>query len=274
MPELPEVETIRRQLEPWLTGKTITRIEVPDPLVTEPASPASFIKRLRGRIIETVGRHGKYLLFNLDSGDILVIHLRMTGILTQISQPLTQEQNRHLRLLLRFSDGTALAFHDARRFGKAFVLSQKTAAVYWKKLGPEPLGRSFNRSHLKSVLEKRQRPIKSLLLDQKFIAGIGNIYADEALFRARIHPSRPSGDLDEDEIKELTNSIKETLRKAIRLEGSSIDTYRDSRGRRGRFQETFSVHRRQGEACPVCKKSIEKIKVGGRGTYFCPRCQR
>lgn len=249
------------------------KVEVQDSLVTAPESPDSFIKSLQGRTITAVKRRGKYLLLELDSNDTLVIHLRMTGRLTQTPLPLAEEDLKHLRFIIAFSKNDGLAFHDVRRFGKAFLLSQKLAGDYWKKLGPEPLGNSFNSRHLKSVVGNRKGPIKSLLLNQSQIAGIGNIYADESLFQAGIHPLRPAGELEDEEIKQLSLAIKDTLRRAIKLEGSSIDTYRDSLGERGRFQETFRVHRRQGEPCPSCKSKVQKIRVGGRGTYFCPKCQ-
>ncbi|MHB8159898.1 MAG: bifunctional DNA-formamidopyrimidine glycosylase/DNA-(apurinic or apyrimidinic site) lyase [Thermoleophilia bacterium] len=273
MPELPEVETIRRQLEPAITGRKIVKVDVQDSLVTAPESPDSFIKGLRGQTIAAVKRRGKYLLLELDSRDTLVIHLRMTGRLTQTRLPLAGDDMKHLRFIIGFSENECLAFHDTRRFGKAFILSRRGSDDYWKKLGPEPLGNSFNARYLKRVVCNRKGPIKSLLLNQSQIAGIGNIYADESLFLAGIHPLRPAGDLADEEIKKLSRAIKETLKRAIKLEGSSIDSYRDSLGERGRFQETFRVHRRQGEPCPSCKSSVEKIRVGGRGTYFCPKCQ-
>jgi len=257
-----------------LTGCEISRVEVLDPLAVAPGSPDSFKRRLRGGTITAVGRRGKYLLLELDTLDTLVIHLRMTGRLTHLPLPLSTEEKQHLRLLFHLADGTGLSFRDTRRFGKAFVLKSGEGQGYWSKLGPEPLDRSFGPAHLRRVLQGRSRPIKSLLLDQAFVAGIGNIYADEALYGARIMPSRPSGALDDDDIRRLTKSIKATLKKAIDLEGSSIDTYRDSRGRKGSFQDTFQVHRRRGEPCPACKYPVEKIKLGGRGTYFCPRCQK
>lgn len=176
--------------------------------------------------------------------------------------------------MLHLADGTGLSFHDTRRFGKAFVLKSGTDNDYWRKLGPEPLEKCFGPEHLVQVMEGRSRPVKSLLLDQAIVAGIGNIYADEALYAARIMPSRPSGDLDDEEIRRLARSIRTTLKKAIDMQGSSIDTYRDSRGRKGSFQDAFQVHRRQGEPCPACRHPVEKIKLGGRGTYFCPRCQK
>jgi len=274
VPELPEVETIRRQLRPRFTGKTIDRIDVPDPLVTAPAPPRALTRPARGRTVADISRRGKYLLFELDSGDTLVIHLRMTGRLTATSTPLGAGEKDRLRLLIRFRDKTAIAFHDVRRFGKALLLSREQAADYWaRRLGPEPLERSFNGKSMESITGGRRRPIKSLLLDQRSIAGIGNIYADEALYEARIHPLREAGSLTPSENARLAKAIKATLRRAIRLQGSSIDTYRDTGGRRGRFQETFRVHRRQGEPCPACDGIVEKIKVGGRGTYFCPACQ-
>ncbi len=250
------------------------KVEVQDSLVTAPESPDSFIKGLQGQTIASVKRRGKYLLLELDSQDTLVIHLRMTGRLTQTRLPLAGDDMKHLRFIIGFSENRGLAFHDTRRFGKAFILSREVSGEYWKKLGPEPLGNSFNARHLKVVVGNRKGPIKSLLLNQSQIAGIGNIYADESLFQAGIHPLRPAGDLADEEINQLSRAIKETLKRAIKLEGSSIDSYRDSLGERGRFQETFRVHRRQGEPCPSCKSTIKKIRVGGRGTYFCPKCQR
>ncbi|MDO8736211.1 MAG: bifunctional DNA-formamidopyrimidine glycosylase/DNA-(apurinic or apyrimidinic site) lyase [Thermoleophilia bacterium] len=274
MPELPEVETIRRQLEPLLTGSKISSIEVLDPLAVAPASPEAFKRRLRGRAITAVRRRGKYLQLELDTQDTLVIHLRMTGTLTYLQLPMPKEERQRLRLLLHLDNGAGLAFHDTRRFGKAFILKAGDSQRYWARLGPEPLDSSFKAAYLGKILDGRTRPIKSLLLDQAMVAGIGNIYADEALYRAHIMPTRPAGDLDDEEIRRLTRSIKATLKKAIDLQGSSIDTYRDSQGRKGSFQETFQVHRRQGEPCPACGTRVEKIRVGGRGTYFCPICQK
>lgn len=273
MPELPEVETIRRQLAPGVIGRTFTNIAVPDPLVTAPAAVSSFKRQLLGRNVIELSRRGKYLRFELDNGNTLVIHLRMTGRLTAVNRPIGKDLKKYLRLLLCFEDETCIAFNDARRFGKTFILKASEAEQYWEKLGPEPLDRSFNAARFKKISEKRNRPIKSFLLDQHMVAGIGNIYADEALYGAKIHPMYPAYKLSDIEIERLVGSIKTTLRSAIAHKGSSIDTYRDSEGKRGRFQETFRVHRREGEPCPACGHTVEKIKVGGRGTYFCPACQ-
>lgn len=274
MPELPEVETIRLQLAPSITGRTIERVRIIDPLLVEPERPAPLASRLKHRKVTGVERRGKYLLFQLAGGDTLVIHLRMTGTLTLIDHQPSGDEKKYLRLVMELDDGSSLILRDPRRFGKAFLLQGEATAGYWDKLGPEPLSRAFNRTVLGKTIAGRTRAIKPTLLDQQLVAGIGNIYADESLFGAGIHPERPSGDLSDKEIAKLTSSIKETLQRAIRLQGSSIDSYRDSRGNRGRFQETFRVHRREGEPCPDCGGVVKKIKVGGRGTYFCPRCQK
>lgn len=274
MPELPEVETIRRQLEPNLQGRTIVDVSVPDRLIIAPATLKEFVKDIIGKKLISVGRRGKYLLLQLESGQVLVLHLRMTGRLTQVTEPISSVDRRHLRLILKLDDGNTVVFHDMRRFGKAFILAAEHATAYWQRLGPEPLDRSFNKARLKQILKARNRPIKSLLLDQQLIAGIGNIYADESLARAGINPLRSADSLNDEEIKRLAGAIKLTLRRAILLEGSSIDTYRTTRGNKGRFQETFRVHRRGGEPCHSCGSLIKKIKVGGRGTYFCPHCQK
>lgn len=274
MPELPEVETIRLQLTPAVTGRTIERVKILDPLLVEPERPETLARKLKHRKVTGMERRGKYLLFHLAAGDTLVIHLRMTGTLTLIDHKPSGDEKKYLRLVIELDDGSFLILRDPRRFGKAILLQGDATAGYWDKLGPEPLGRAFNKAVLGDTIAGRTRAIKPTLLDQQLVAGIGNIYADEALFGAGIHPERPSGDLSDKEIEKLTSSIKGTLKRAIGLQGSSIDSYRDSRGNRGRFQETFRVHRREGEPCPGCGGMVKKIKVGGRGTYFCPRCQK
>lgn len=268
------METVRRQLEPAVTGHTIVRASVTDALVVAPRTPAWFRNHIKGESISAVDRRGKYLVFRLDSGRWLVIHLRMTGVLTYVGNSNAEVSRRHLRMTLHLDNGAQMTFHDQRRFGKALIVEPAEQAGFWRHMGPEPLQRSFNARALQQIIEGKKRPVKSLLLDQSAIAGIGNIYADEALFEARIHPLRPAESLSAQEAADLSQSIKKTLRKAISHEGSSIDTYRTASGGRGRFQETFRVHRREGEPCPVCGGAVTKIKVGGRGTYFCPRCQR
>ncbi|MHB8169315.1 MAG: bifunctional DNA-formamidopyrimidine glycosylase/DNA-(apurinic or apyrimidinic site) lyase [Thermoleophilia bacterium] len=273
LPELPEVETIMRQLQPLLPGKVIGRVDVLDPRITAPVTPTAFSRSLKGKQIEAVTRRGKYLRLELAGGEVLVIHLRMTGVLS-FEAAGKHAARPHLRLVIEFAGGGALLFQDQRRFGTATLLDPVRAQTYFSRLGPEPLERSFNAARLRELLTGRRRPVKSLLLDQHVVAGIGNIYADEALYRAGIRPTREAGDISAGEAARLSAAIKSTLRDAIALQGSSIDTYRDSRGRRGRFQETFRVHRRAGEPCPGCAGEIVKIKLGGRGTYYCPRCQK
>lgn len=197
----------------------------------------------------------------------------MTGRLTYTLNPVKPSAWRHLRLAISFTGKDSLIFQDQRRFGKAVIVPQGKENDFFSKLGPEPLERSFGAVQLKQLLKNRKRPIKSFLLDQSIIAGIGNIYADEALYRAGIHPLKEACSLTGEEAKRLSHAIKATLRLAIALQGSSIDTYRDSQGKPGSFQNVFSVHRREGKPCHRCKKSIKKIKVGGRGTYYCPQCQ-
>lgn len=271
MPELPEVETIARQLGPVLTGRAITDVKVLDASVVAPLKPAGFSRRVKGRLIAGVNRRGKYLRLELASGATLVIHLRMTGQLIPLSAPPAKDP--HLRLLFSFDNGSFMAFYDQRRFGRAFVLGSGDDD-YWQKLGPEPLERSFTAARLAEAISGSRAPIKSFLMNQSHLAGIGNIYADEALFEAGIHPQRPAGSLSAAEAGRLVKAIKSILRQAISLNGTSIRTYRDAEGRAGRYQESFRVHHRQGERCPRCGGKVEKIKVGGRGTYFCPRCQK
>lgn len=274
MPELPEVETIRRQILRPVKGRVITTAEVFDLMAIEPASESGFRQRLEGRAIKDLRRRGKYLLFELESGDTLVIHLRMTGRLMHVPEPAGVTGMRHLRFLLRLDDGTTLSFQDIRRFGRAFILSREESRTYWQKLGVEPLSPSFNPVKLESLSSGRKRPLKSFLLDQHLIAGIGNIYADESLYRAGISPLRSAGEISAREADDLCAAIKKTLRAAIKLKGSSIDSYRTARGERGGYQDNFLVHTRQGEPCPACGTPIEKTRVAGRSTYFCPRCQK
>lgn len=286
MPELPEVETIRRQLAPAVEGRVVTGLDILDARLTAPVPAAEIRRQVEGRRIDTLSRRGKYLRFELAGGGTLVLHLRMTGRLTLVHADPRGTQTsgpeaagnavdpKHLRLIIELDNGSCVAFHDTRRFGTAIYLHAEEEADFWDRLGPEPLERSFNPASLMKICSGRKKAVKSALMDQKLIAGIGNIYADESLFRAGIHPERPAGELSYGEIELLCREIKSTLRHAIKLQGSSIDTYADTSGQRGGFQETFKVHRRGGEPCPACGTTIEKIRVGGRGTYYCPKCQK
>lgn len=281
MPELPEVETIKRGLSPRLRGKVISRIIIPpDPkgsrvLRRYPSLP-QFIRKVTGRQIVTLKRRAKYLLFELDSGETMIIHLGMSGQL--LLRPPRGASPQHARIVFTIVGVGELYFVDPRKFGEVYLYSkvEGNTVVDPFSLGPEPLGKSFTPQVLKRILHGRRSPIKVALLDQKLIAGLGNIYTDEALFRARIHPEKVSSDLTEKKIKLLHKSIREVLREAIHLHGTSAADrqYVDSEGALGKFQTRLNVYQRKGEECLRCETKIETIKLGGRTTHFCPRCQK
>jgi formamidopyrimidine-DNA glycosylase len=272
VPELPEVETIRRQLGPALEGRRLESVDVRDPRWCEPAPPEAVEDALRGRRIERVGRRGKYLVLSLADDVHLVMHLRMTGnlLLTRAA-----EDPPHLRASIGLDDGHRLQFVDVRRFGTGDVLlgSDALADYFEARLGVEPLGADFTAEALRALARGRKQPVKAFLLSQERIAGVGNIYADEALFRARIHPLRPVGTLKRDQIEALRAGVVESLELGIASKGASIDDYRHVDGARGSFQDRFLVHTRAGEPCPRCGTPIEKLRAAGRGTYVCPCCQ-
>jgi formamidopyrimidine-DNA glycosylase len=281
MPELPEVETIARQLRGLVVDRTISEFESRWVRLTEP-EPAEVVgARLRGRRISDVRRRGKFVVFDLDGGEALVVSLRMTG---KLLFGVADVDERYVRGEIRFVDGTAMRFSDTRKFGRMAVIDAATldgTAVgrprmpLHASLGQEPLARGFTVAWLRALLRRRPRAaIKVLLLDQRAIAGIGNIYAIEALWRARIHPLRKAGSLRADEIARLHEAIRWALRKGIRLGGASPSDYVDARGNKGRMQREFQVYARAGEPCPRCGRAIVRTVVGGRGTFHCPRCQR
>ncbi len=271
MPELPEVETIRRQLAPHLEGRTIVTVQILDPRWTRPERPGLVERALRGRRVQRVGRAGKYLVWEL-SGDLhLLIHLRMTGAL--LFDPVAEPA--HTRVRFELDAGHRLVYVDPRRFGTGHVLSGAAArdAYLGQRIGIEPLTPEFTLEHLRAIARGRRAPVKSFVLDQRRIAGVGNIYADEALFRARIHPLRPAGTLTRKQLAALRDAIEEALLAGIEAKGATIDDFRHVDGARGSFQDRFMVHRREGEPCPRCGTTIRKLVVGGRGTYVCERCQ-
>jgi formamidopyrimidine-DNA glycosylase len=271
VPELPEVETVCRQLEPELEGRRIEELEVYDPRWSRPVAPEQLGEAVSGRTIEGLGRRGKYLLLELSGGRTLVMHLRMTGNLI-IPERSTEE--RHLRARFRLDDGREVWFTDPRRFGEALLLDDGEIDEHFaSRLGIEPLSEGFTDAALGEIAAGRKAPLKSFLLDQKGIAGVGNIYADEALFRARLHPLSPAGSMKPEHLGALRDGVVAALEAGIDGGGASIDDYRDGRGERGRMQDEFLVHRREGEPCPRCDGTIERIVVGGRSTYFCPACQ-
>lgn len=301
MPELPEIETIRRQLAPEIVGRRIERAEVLDERWTRPEPPASVEGAIGGRLIESVGRRGKYLIVGFEGDRHLVMHLRMTGNLLLRPPGLVAEEHedeaaldlmearrlgaprlyeshpeaRHLRAAIRLDDGSELWFTDARRFGQAVVLDGAELEDYLAaRLGPEPLAGELTPEGLAELAAGRTAPLKSFLLNQTRVAGIGNIYADEALWRAELHPLSPAGSMKRDDCERLVDGIVGALEAGLANGGASIDDYRDLRGERGSMQDEFLVHTRAGESCPRCGETIRRLVVAGRSTYFCPGCQK
>jgi formamidopyrimidine-DNA glycosylase len=271
MPELPEVETIRRQLEPELVGRRIESVEVLDERLTRPVPPREVERACAGRRIEAAERRGKYLLLRLDGDRSLVMHLRMTGNLI-LGDP--GEDVRYLRAVIRLEGGATLLFTDARRFGTAVALDDDDLEEYMApRAGIEPLSERLTAEQIGALAEGRRAPLKSFLLVQSGIAGIGNIYADEALWRAQLHPLSPAGSMRPEHWERLRKGIVDTLEAGLANGGASIDDYRDARGEEGRMQDEFLVHTREGLPCLRCGTEVRRIVVGGRSTYFCPGCQ-
>jgi formamidopyrimidine-DNA glycosylase len=274
VPELPEVETVRRRLAPVLVGATIERAEIVDPRLTRPVEPGIVAGRLVGESVARVDRRGKYLLWRLQSGRTLVVHLRMTGSFRHAPAGELPD-DAHRRATLTLDTGAAVAYRDVRRFGTWEVLEDGHLRPYLAaRLGPEPLAASFSGERLAALLAGRRAPVKAFLLDQRRLAGIGNIYADEALWRARIHPRRPAGELDAEEVARLHRAVRAALRRGVELQGSTLRDYVTPDGDGGGMQNEFRVYGRLGEPCDRCGRPIERIILGGRGTWFCPHCQR
>jgi formamidopyrimidine-DNA glycosylase len=272
MPELPEVETIRRQLEPELVGRRIESVDVFDPRLTRPVPPREVERACAGRRIEAVERRGKYLLLRLDEARSLVMHLRMTGNIV-LREP--SPDVRYLRAVIRLEGGGNLLFTDARRFGTAVVLDDDDLEEYMAaRAGIEPLSERLTADEIGALAEGRRAPLKSFLLVQSGIAGIGNIYADEVLWRAELHPLSPAGSTRPEHWERLRRGIVDTLEAGLANGGASIDDYRDARGEEGTMQDEFLVHTREGLPCLRCGTEIRRIVVGGRSTSFCPGCQK
>jgi formamidopyrimidine-DNA glycosylase len=274
MPELPEVETVRQSLLAHAVGHTITAITVRDfPGVLAGADPQAVDAALRGLTITDIRRRGKYLLFDMDDGSTLIIHLRMTGQLTHL--PHAAPPGRFEHLAIELDSAVDLRFSDQRKFGRIIHASPEDVARLSARLGPEPLSDAFSAAELRASLARRSGPIKSVLLDQRLVAGLGNIYVDEALFRARLHPLRSSRSLSPEEIRRLHRAIRVVLREGLEHRGTSISTFRDGAGREGRNQLNLRVYGRgrRGEPCPRCGHPLRCIVVGGRSSHYCGYCQ-
>lgn len=266
MPELPEVETIKRDLEKVIIGKKITEVCVHHPAVVRQPSVERFTKGIEGAVIKNILRRAKVLILELSNGKSLVVHLKMTGQLVYPGDGTRSRVSFHL------SNGKNLDFNDQRLFGELHLLDDWRHLKFIQSLGPEPL--EVNSGQFKEMLSAKKTKIKPLLMDQTFISGIGNIYAAEILFRARMNPERPANRLADQEKELLLKEIKDTLKEAIRCGGSSIDDYIRLSGEPGSYVKYHKVYGRQGQPCLTCKTPIKRTALGGRGTFFCPQCQK
>ncbi len=271
MPELPEVETVRRQLAPLVEGRTLRTLEVLDAKWCRPVHPLELTDALEGRAVERLSRRGKYLIWEAEDEVYLLMHLRMTGTVLYDPPP----EALYTRVRFSLDDGHVLSFCDPRRFGTGELALGYPALEQFldERLGVEPLGPEFTTEHLFLQTRKRRTPIKALLLDQRRVAGVGNIYANEALFRARIHPLRSAGLLKRPQVAALRDAIVASLEAGLGAGGASIDDFRHPDGIKGAFQNEFLVHSREGEPCTVCGTTVRKFVAAGRGTYACESCQ-
>jgi formamidopyrimidine-DNA glycosylase len=274
MPELPEVETVRRTLEELVVGKEIREVEIRwHKIIKKPAEPEEFARALIGETIRSVGRRGKFLLLTLDHY-VLVSHLRMEGRYGLYRH--SDEYDPHVHVIFRFGDGTELRYRDVRKFGTMHLFSpgDEQNELPLSQLGPEPFSESFTATYLQEKLKKTTRTVKNALLDQRVVVGLGNIYVDETLFRAGIHPETPANRLTLLQIETLHREIYLTLKEAVDAGGSTIRSYVNSEGKEGAFQLKLYVYGRKEEPCKTCGAPISKIVVGGRGTHFCAHCQK
>ena len=272
MPELPEVETVRRGLEKLILGKKISNIEIAYSKMIK-TDLDEFQNEVPGQEIQSMGRRGKYLLFYL-TDKVLISHLRMEG--KYFYYPGQVPERKHAHVLIHFEDGGTLVYEDVRKFGTMELLAPELLDAYFasKKLGPEPTEQDFDLGRFKRALKRSKKPIKSHLLDQTLVAGLGNIYVDEVLWRAKVHPSRLSNSLTAQEARKVHDETIKVLGKAVEKGGSTIRTYTNAFGEDGTMQDFHQVYDKAGQACSRCGSIIEKIQLGGRGTHFCPKCQR
>ena len=268
MPELPEVETVKNELLSHVVGRSISQVTLLwEGMLRQPAA-AEFHHRIAGKKITGLSRRGKYLIFSLQNGASLIVHLKMSGslLIGRGSPP-----PRHTRAIIHLNNGTSVFFRDPRKFGTIQLVEEKADIL--GRLGPEPLAPGFTPEKLAERLSRRQAPIKAVLIDQSFVAGIGNMYADEALFSARINPLRPAGNLSPAEVRRLHNAIQQVLRSAIGYRGASVSTYLRPSGEPGTAHFHFQVAHQGGRPCPACGTAIQRIPIRSRGSYYCPRCQ-
>ncbi len=281
MPELPEVETIVRDLSKSLRCKTFSDVIVHDAFLLRQTAD-DFIRRLKDRVISKITRRGKAVIVHLASparvfgreaagraGEFLVIQLMMTGQLIANGQ-----RDKHTRLTFTFSDGSRLLYNDQRRFGQLRVVAKLSEIRHFNILGPEPFSKDFSPAFMREAFQKTIRPVKNVLLDHTFVAGIGNIYACEILFRSQLSPKRQARRISQAEIKTIHRTIIEVLKEAIAHRGSSVRNYRDGEGQKGRFNERLSVYARQGLPCPRCQRPVQRVSQAGRGTFYCGHCQK
>jgi formamidopyrimidine-DNA glycosylase len=273
VPELPEVETIRAGLEPHLVGRIFDRVEIADPRLTRPHDPREIAAELEGETVAALERRGKYLVVRFETGRVLLIHLRMTGSLQLLDDG--DDGDPYRRAVVRLDNGSDVAYRDVRRFGTWLLLEPGELAPYLAtRLGEEPLGRGLTARSLADRFRRRRAPLKAVLLDQRVFAGVGNIYADEALWWARLHPLRPTSEVTQEELQRLVRGIRRSLRLGIARQGATLRDYRNADGAAGEMQSEFRVYGRDGEPCVRCGHQIEKTRAAGRGTWYCPSCQR
>ncbi|HEX4323656.1 MAG TPA: bifunctional DNA-formamidopyrimidine glycosylase/DNA-(apurinic or apyrimidinic site) lyase [Gaiellaceae bacterium] len=273
MPELPEVESVRRQLEPVLVGRRFERVAIDDPRLVRPYEPAEVAAELEGERVAALERRGKYLVVRFESGRVLLIHLRMTGSLLHAANG-SLPDDPHRRAVVRLDDGSDVAYRDVRRFGTWLLLEPGDAEPYLDaRVGDEPLDALFTAARLGEGLAGRRTSLKAALLDQRTLAGMGNIYVDEALWRARLNPLRPAAGLDRAELRRLHRGIRAALEHGLARQGSTLRDYRLPDGSGGSMQDEFRVYGRRDEPCDRCGTPIARTQVAGRTTWYCPTCQ-